>query len=184
MGLFQKLASLGTEPNKVIDVQFDSTYLDQISNISASRAQLNLTFPGDLLQEIADAIENHQATARIPYVEEMQFLDVVGESFHQDALMDLDINFPEEWFAGFLVPEPFNQFDKNAVMVLLIKPDDLSVLQVGHLSKEQAKKVHNKICKLLVNDQYVPVLMKIKGGDDEKPNFGVLARAKTNKITF
>ncbi len=184
MGLFNKLANLSSKPIEKIEIVFNETFIDQISSISSARAELSVSFPEDLMQEIDKAVEQHIETPRVPYDEEMQFLDVVGESFHQESLRELHEEYGEHWFAGFLLPEPFNQFDPNAVMVLAINPTDYSVVQVGHLAKEQAKKVQKKIIKLLINNKYVPIIMLIKGGEPDKPNYGILARSKTKKITF
>ena len=184
MGLFSKLANLGARPIEKIEIVFNETFIDQITSIESTNVELSVSFPEDLMKEIDKAVSQHIETPRVPYDEEMQFLDVVGESFHQDSLKALHEEYGEHWFAGFLLPEPFNQFDPNAVMVLAINPSDYSVVQIGHLAKDQAKKVQKKIIKLLVNNMYVPIILLIKGGEPDKPNFGVLARSKTKKLTF
>ena len=114
MGFFNKLANLGSKPVEKIEIVFNETFIDQISSITSAKAELSISFPEDLMQEIDRAVGQHVETDRVPYDEEMQFLDVVGESYHQDSLKALHEEYGEHWFAGFLLPEPFNQFDSNA----------------------------------------------------------------------
>jgi hypothetical protein len=119
----------------------------------------------------------------------MQFLDVVGESFHQEELRNLYNEVQDSWLSGFLMPEPLNPHDPNAVGVMIISPDPnvpntFQVTQAGHLKKEQAKKVSKKIISLMENDAYIPILLKLSGGSLDKPSLGVIARAKTDKVKF
>ena len=168
-------------------------------NPSGTNLRITFDFPGELMQEVDDAIGLHRASANVLYSDEMQFLDVVGESFHQEGLMQVferdkdskeDFGLEDEdftdWYSGFLIPEPWNPHDANAVMVVMITStgEDVGTIQVGHLAKEQAKKVQKKLIHNLNEGKLVPVLMKLTGGTMEKPTVGVLARAKTNAILF
>jgi ectoine hydroxylase-related dioxygenase (phytanoyl-CoA dioxygenase family) len=153
--------------------------------------QISISFDDDLLDEIDGAVQSHQATARVMYSEDMQFLDVVGESFHQDELRALYNQVQDSWLSGFLMPEPLNPHDSNAVSVMIItestdKSDagKFEVIQAGHLKKEQAKKVSKKLISLCENDAYIPILCKLSGGSLDKPSLGLIARAKTDKIKF
>jgi hypothetical protein len=154
-------------------------------------SQLSISFNDDLLDEIDGSVQSHQATARVMYADDMQFLDVVGESFHQDELKALYNQVQDSWLSGFLMPEPLNPHDSNAVSVMIItestdKSDagKFEVIQAGHLKKEQAKKVSKKLISLCENDAYIPILCKLSGGSLDKPNLGLIARAKTDKIKF
>lgn len=154
-------------------------------------SQLSISFNDDLLDEIDGSVQSHQATARVMYADDMQFLDVVGESFHQDELKALYNQVQDSWLSGFLMPEPLNPHDSNAVSVMIItestdKSDagKFEVIQAGHLKKEQAKKVSKKLISLCENDAYIPILCKLSGGSLDKPSLGLIARAKTDKIKF
>jgi hypothetical protein len=153
--------------------------------------QLSISFNDDLLDEIDGSIKSHQATARVMYSDDMQFLDVVGESFHQDELRALYNQVQESWLSGFLMPEPLNPHDSNAISVMIIAESvdetdsgKFEVIQAGHLKKEQAKKVSKKLISLCENDAYIPILCKLSGGSLDKPSLGLIARAKTDKIKF
>jgi hypothetical protein len=153
--------------------------------------KLSISFNDDLLDEIDGSVQSHQATARVMYADDMQFLDVVGESFHQDELKALYNQVQDSWLSGFLMPEPLNPHDSNAVSVMIItestdKSDagKFEVIQAGHLKKEQAKKVSKKLISLCENDAYIPILCKLSGGSLDKPSLGLIARAKTDKIKF
>jgi hypothetical protein len=153
--------------------------------------QLSISFDDNLLDEIDGAVQSHQATARVMYSDDMQFLDVVGESFHQDELRSLYNQVQDAWLSGFLMPEPLNPHDPNAVSVMIITESTdqsdsgrFEVIQAGHLKKEQAKKVSKKLISLCENDAYIPILCKLSGGSLDKPSLGLIARAKTDKIKF
>jgi hypothetical protein len=163
-----------------------SGYREIIANPKNIKS-VSVTFPSELLNEISESISSHQPTIHVAYSEEMQFLDVVGESFYQSNLAEINNEFGDDWLSGFLMPEPLNPHDTNAVSVLIIGSDedgDVSAVQVGYLSKDQAKKTHAKISKHLENGLVIPVLLKLTGGETGKENFGVMARAKHSKIKF
>jgi hypothetical protein len=89
------------------------------------------------------------------------------------------------------MPEPLNPHDPNAVSVMIIHSTsdedtegEFDVIQAGHLKKEQAKKVSKKLISLCENDAYIPILCKLSGGSLDKPNIGLIARAKTDEIKF
>jgi len=87
------------------------------------------------------------------------------------------------------MPEPLNPHDPNAISVMIIcdapeGEEGLRVIQSGHLKKEQAKKVAKKIINFVEQDAYITVLLKLSGGSLDKPNLGVIARAKTDKVKF
>ena len=113
---------------------------------------------------------------------EKQSIDIVGESFCQD---DIKANFkPDKWIYGVLVPEQSNQSDPNAVALFLITKD-YSVVRVGYLQKDLAKKVAKNIANLLVNEGLViPVLAVVKKGKDESTNWGIRAYAMTDYVKF
>jgi hypothetical protein len=153
---------------------------------------IEVDFDQDLLREIKDCVETHSGTARVLYSDDMQFLDVVGEGFRQEDLRKLYNEVQESWLSGVLMPEPLNPFDVNAVSVLVIQQvsnsmnlgNELNVIHAGHLKKEQASRVSPKLINLAKSNQYVPILCKLVGGTLDKPNLGLLARAKTNQVRF
>jgi len=151
--------------------------------------QISISFQNELLEEIDNCVQSHQSSGRVLYSDDMQFLDVVGESFHQEELRALYNQVQDSWLSGFLMPEPLNPHDPNAISVMIIAPDEDSehkfgVIQAGHLKKEQAKKVSKKIINFAEQDAYIPILLKLSGGSLDKPSLGVIARAKTDKVKF
>lgn len=190
-------------PGKELVVTVGARFLSDMEaaiqgNTPGKKLRINFDFPDDLMREVDDAIGLHRASSNVLYADEMQFLDVVGESFHQEQLQEiakedrvaregfgLSDEDAADWYSGFLIPEPWNQHDSNAVMVLMIVPkEEYEVVQVGHLAREQAKRVQSKIIKYLNQGALIPILLKLTGGTKEKPTVGVLARAKTDKINF
>ena len=161
-------------------------YRDIVENKGKIRS-VSINFPSALMNEISDAIHSHQASTHVAYTDDMQFLDVVGESLYKDNLKSLYEENKDAWMYGFLMPEPLNPHDSNAVSVLVIADDEdgkLGALQVGYLGREQAKKTQAKIIKLLENGLVIPVLLKLTGGEVGKESLGVMARAKHSKIKF
>ncbi len=172
-----------------ITIIFGSQYMDGLRNVLANSKGISgasVDFPAELMQEIDDCVKNHKASDNVLYDDEMQFLDVVGESFRQDDLRELMATYgSDKWFSGFLMPEPFNPYDKNAVGVMLIvAEEEYKVVQVGYLGKEQAKKVQAKIIKYLEGGAVIPCLLKMAGGTPDQPSIGMIPRAKTKKIKF
>ena len=189
MGLFSKKL-----PEKNFSIKFDSNYvpnlLEMVRNAPGKYIPtLSIEFPEDTCADVDESISVHQAIGEVLYSENKQFLDVVGESFHVEAIkLVVDAIGNENWLSGFLLPEPLNPFDPNAVSVVLIwklKTDkEYNCQIVGHLAKDQAKKVHKNIVKRLTAGGVIPVLAMIKGGTPAEPNFGILARAMTDSIKF
>lgn len=175
---------------KEITLVFGSSLISGYKEIMDNRGKIksvSINFPPVLMNEISDALNSHQASAHVAYSDDMQFLDVVGESFYVDNLKNLHEKNKNGWMYGFLMPEPLNPHDSNAVSVLVITDDEdgkLGAVQVGYLGREQAKKTQSKIIKHLEGGLVIPVLLKITGGEVGKENLGVMARAKHSKIKF
>lgn len=198
MGLFSKVVKSLSTPKELqeVGINFGPNLIGDMQSASKSnhgQVSIRIDFPPDLMQEIDDCINGHSATVRVLYDEEMQFLDIVGESFRQDDLQKLFSEVGDRWLSGFLFPEPFNPHDANAVSLMIIssvkknpetKNNEFEVVQAGYLAKDQAKKVSKKVVSLLEGDAYIPVICKLNGGSSDKPNIGVSARAKTKKIRF
>jgi len=131
----------------------------------------------------------HGSTERVAYGEN-QSLDVVGESFYHENISKIANGRPGKeagWLPGFLVPEQLNEFDHNAVAVYVVHWSDkgIDALKVGHLPKGLAAKVQIKIVRLLVEKRkLVPLLIYLKGGTADFPNYGVIANARTDAINF
>jgi hypothetical protein len=70
-------------------------------------------------------------------------IEVVGESFYQKELREIAGGLAADGaknptVTAFLVHEPTNPYDKNAVAVAVISPAKPEALQAGHLSRELA----------------------------------------------
>jgi hypothetical protein len=109
-----------------------------------------------------------------------QKVNIVGESFYQDALSRFKVGDSY----GFFVPDQNNPYDNNAVALYLID-DELMIHKVGHLPKEVAARVSQQIANLLgSNNQIIPVQARVAGGTREKPILGVFAYARTSAVIF
>ncbi len=141
------------------------------------------------LGEIAWAIETHEGSARVDYGEQ-QFIEVVGESYHDENIRTLVSGGPGEaagWIAGYLLPEPKNTYDKNAVAIYAIhRADGLwQGLHVGYMPAPIAKVKQREIKSILdFQGKIIPLLIIVKGGVEEFPQYGIVAYAKTDQIVF
>lgn len=195
MGFFKK-----TPPVEVV-IPFDSDWFDAWEALrikqeaNPSPVDIKVSFDGDLLQEIWDSIEGHRPTDRILYDDEQQPINNVGESFRQSEIEEFCGSKSAEdlgWLAGFLMPEMANPYDKTAVAIYSISPIEqgmeseipFKILHGGYMDKESAKKVHKKILNLMGKGQFIPLLTRVVGGTSEKPNYGLVAYAKTKAIAF
>lgn len=202
MGFFSNLlgAAGKQEPVEVV-IPFDADWFDAWESLrikqeaNPSPIVTKMSFDLELLKEIWNSIDGHNSTDRIVYDEEQQPINNVGESFRQGEIEAFCAGESAEdlgWLAGFLVPEIANAYDKTAVAIYAIRPTDdgidsetpFTILHGGYMDKESAKKVHKKILNLMGKNQFIPLLIKVVGGTAEKPNYGVIAYAKTKAITF
>ena len=109
-------------------------------------------------------------------------IDVVGESYHQDALRGLcgqtgGQGLPRRVFTAQLVREPDNPRDPNAVRV------DIGGLPVGHLSKEDAPRFHSVIKRLCEQGQAPTARAVAAGGWTSEAQIGVkLLTSRTVKV--
>ena len=182
-------------------IPFDSDWFDTWEALRIKQEanpvplDVKISFDLKLLKEIWNSIDGHYPTDRIVYDEEQQPINNVGESFRQSEIEEFCAGENAEdlgWLAGFLLPEMANPHDKTAVAIYAIRPTDagidsetpFTILHGGYMDKESAKKVHKKILNLMGKNQFIPLLIKVVGGTAEKPNYGVLAFAKTKAITF
>ena len=102
------------------------------------------------------------------------------------ALSDLTPSIRIIWSGhhGLLVPEQSNKVDSNAVALYLITKE-FSVVKVGYLNKDLAKKTSQKIVNLIANeDLVIPVLAIVKKNKDESGALGVVAYAMTDSLRF
>ena len=157
---------------------------------SSSRQQTSsMAIDESWLKEVCDAIMSHEEMPRVAYGEN-QSLQVVGESYYLDNLKKLANGRSGEeagWLSGFLVPEPLNKFDSNAVAVyaILENKEGYEGLKVGYLPKDIAAKTNLKISRLIAQQgKLVPVLISLSGGTLQKPNYGVNASARTSAFNF
>ena len=156
---------------------------------------VKISFDEELLKEIWNSIDGHNPSERILYDDEQQSINNVGESFRQSEIKEFCGTESAEdlgWLAGFLIPEMANPYDKTAVAIYVIKPTSegmdseipFQILHGGYMDKESAKKVHKKILNLMGKNQFIPLLIRVVGGTEDKPSYGVFAYAKTKAITF
>jgi len=189
------------QPPVEVVISFDSDWFDSWEALRIKQeanpfpVDVKVSFGGDLLKEIWDSIEGHSSTDRILYDDEQQPINNVGESFRQPEIEEFCGSQSAEdlgWLAGFLVPEMANPYDKTAVAIYAISPTEegmdseipFKILHGGYMDKESAKKVHKKILNLMGKGQFIPLLTRVVGGTSEKPNYGLVAYAKTKAITF
>ena len=95
-------------------------------------------------ENIKKAIETNLTLASFTYdnvnIEGGEDWNVVGESFYTNNLKAITARLDQEhegkrWVVGELIRDPENEFDKNAVRVVI------AGLQVAHIEKKQAKKI-------------------------------------------
>lgn len=91
-------------------------------------------------------------------------MDVVGESFHQEALQAILLNEGREVVAQ-LIPEPDNPKDSNAIRVVIGGRD------VGHLRRDVAK---SYIVYLAARRSPVACTATLTGAAPGKPSIGVV----------
>jgi hypothetical protein len=174
-----------------IDVVFGPDFERGLTRAAKEKASnIQILFPNLLLQEIWDCIKEHGVSERVLYSATKQRLDVVGESFRQDVLREVVAKYNDEdfWYCGFLLPEPINAHDENAVAVVLIDQNDgadPSTLVVGYLPRALAARVQRKILQFLARGQVIPLVLRLAGGDSKEfPYVGVVAMAVTDSISF
>ena len=189
------------QPPVELVIPFDSDWFDTWEALRIKQeanpfpVDVKVSFDGDLLKEIWDSIEGHSSTSRILYDDEQQPINNVGESFRQAEIEEFCGSQSAEdlgWLAGFLVPEMANPYDKTAVAIYAFCPPEdgidteapFKILHGGYMDKESAKKVHKKILNLMGKNQFIPLLTRVVGGTSEKPNYGLVAYAKTKAIKF
>lgn len=83
--------------------------------------------------------------------------DIVGESHYQDALSEIcggkATNGHERYCVAYLLPEPENPYDSNAIAVYINK------LQVGYIDRQSARRMSKSM-----SGQVVTVDAVIVGG--------------------
>jgi hypothetical protein len=195
MGFFKK------KPPVEVVIPFDSDWFDSWEALRVKQeanpfpVDVKVSFDEELLNEIWNSIDGHSPSERILYDDEQQPINNVGESFRQTEIEEFCGDKSAEelgWLAGFLLPEMANPYDKTAVAIYVIKPTDegidsetpFQILHGGYMDKESAKKVHKKILNLMGKNQFVPLLIRVVGGTQDKQNYGVFAYAKTKAIKF
>lgn len=94
-------------------------------------------------------------------------LEVKGESYHQPELRHIVGQLGREVIA-ILVPEPENQYDRNAVGVWV------GGHKVGHLAREDAPRYQQAVVRLM-RDRGNPVALRgrILGGERDRPSLGI-----------
>jgi hypothetical protein len=104
-------------------------------------------------------------------------LTIVGESFHQNYIRQVNRRARGGEFEIVLRAEPNNPHDRNAVAVLVDgKP-------VGHLAKETAAKWQPEILAAEASGFVVAGTAQVFGGTQEKPSVGVFGAAPWPGVT-
>jgi hypothetical protein len=98
-------------------------------------------------------------------------IEIVGESFHQDAIRQLSRRVRDKEFDIVLRAEPENPYDKNAVAVLV------DGALVGHMSKPMAKDWQPMVLAAQAEGFAVVGRASIFGGTRDKPSLGVFGSA-------
>jgi hypothetical protein len=203
MSLRDKLLnSFQSAKNKEIrTIIFDSDWQDSMESLRQEFAgkkapdSVQLSIPDELCEEICTAIENHSASPRILYSENKFPINNVGESFRQNELYEFcggQAGEEIDWVSGFLLPEILNPYDKTAVAIYAIKRklnsaeagEKFDVVHAGYLEKETAKKVHKKILSYVGKDQYLPLLIRMTGGTENKKNYGAFPYVMSDAVKF
>ena len=103
---------------------------------------------------------------RIPYW-------AVGESHYQDALHYLrQFATPEGRLPALLVREPHNQYDPNAVAVVVYGR------LVGYLNRDDAAEMSDLLDELAEHEQFLAVPACYQGGTPDKPNIGIVVEVR------
>jgi len=101
---------------------------------------------------------------------------VVGESFHQNRLRNLDngrLGRDERvYFTAWLVPEPDNPHDKLAVLIVA---DGFG--PIGHLSETDARRYRPVMRLLLKHNLIAACDASLAGGREDAPSIGVWLQA-------
>ena len=191
MGFFRSLVTGIKPPVELKIINFDRDWEDSWASLkqyfesSGKTFDTQVSFDGDFLQSIWDAIDSREAKPQVAFSTEQQAINNVGESFRENEIAAFCNNQPGEdlpWLAGFLLPELANPFDKTAVAVYVIKPIEVggtetpfAVLHAGYMDRESAHKVHTQILNLIGKDLFIPLLVRMSGGTPDKPNYGGLS---------
>jgi hypothetical protein len=154
------------------------------SQTSETGQYRRVEFDQDTFQKVIQVIEHRaKVDGVIPRMTEPRHLDVVGESNYQEDLTTLAKNKPGSeagWFSGFLLPEPMNEYDPNAVAVYIIDQTalELMVCKVGYLPRELAQQLSSILLEKIANQgDVVPILAGLNGGEPpECPAYGVNAQ--------
>jgi len=124
-------------------------------------------------------------------------IKVTGESHFADAFNFLREKYQDptlkdeisNWFTGVLLAEANNPFDPNAVSVLLIdrehmKSGEYRAFKVGYVAKELAGHIQPQILSFREKGKMAPLLIKVHGGTNDKPHFGVVALVLSTQLKF
>lgn len=175
---------------------YTSPVISVAPNVSEKRTDPATLISQELMQEIGKSVRGHHSSDRVLYSDEKQYLHIVGESFRGEAFQALRTKYQSDgadeeidvWFSGVLLPEPTNQYDPHAIMVVLFDPDrgngGITPLHVGYIERESAAKHQSQIIKLWKESKVIPLLLRVNGGTSDKPSFGISARAMTSAIRF
>ena len=112
------------------------------------------------------------AEGRLVKDEDGFFQPVAGESFYQEALQAIKHSGPSGRvpveFTAFLIPEPHNPHDANAIAVF-----HRGCGQVGYLPREDAARFRPIADRLIARGRCIACPAHLTGGTADKPYIGV-----------
>ena len=199
MGFLSNLFNGASKTEVTKTVLFDQDWVESWNELknyaegTNENFKVQVSFDTDLLSKFWQSIESHEEKPQVCYSKNQQAINNVGESFRQNEIAEFCGGLPGgdmPWLAGFLLPEMANPNDKQAVAVYVINktednPEELfRILHAGYMDRESAHKVHKKLLNLMGKNQFIPLLIRISGGTQEKPNYGVFPYAMTDSIKF
>lgn len=135
MGFFKKslkaaIKASTSAPAKPRNTTSGSRSVPRGSSIVFVEEDVTVQFdPNGLAESILNAGLNPRVTNR----DGKNNIDIVGESYRQGNIRQVQQHYGDKWFQIYLVNEPENRFDKNAVAVFV------GNARVGYLAKDQAK---------------------------------------------
>lgn len=138
------------------------------------------TFPSpEQINAVINAVRTGEPHDGLVTMSEYEFeINVVGESNYQSGIRKIAKGRSTSGLRGipgFLLAEPENEYDENAVAVYLIHENSMTSIKVGYLPRYDAEEVSDAILSAQRVGQIYPLTANLGGGTAEKPNYGVFA---------
>jgi hypothetical protein len=177
-------------------VIFGKYFVDEMlalqEQLARTKIEIELVFPDDFMREIDLAIQLHKGSTNVLYEDLWIEIPIVGISNYQMQLATIfsmsDNNLENNetvWHSGFLLPEPWNAFDRNAVSLIILETNDektYKVFQVGHVEKSSAARIQGDLINFLSTGKVIPAIFRLIGGEGTKSKFGLVGGVKSSAI--